>query len=148
MTKNSMPWESGSSEGKYQYHPGGDASVAPKSAPSAVNVVVVPDVSLPKVCLAGVPDEVPAQFEEPFKRRRADLLVGTAREVEQVGQGRLLDYAYGIVTARIDWHSAAYVYRTSRLGCVVAVIIELVSFPDPPCQTPCALDNKLPTFAK
>ncbi|KAK0749605.1 hypothetical protein B0T18DRAFT_389165 [Schizothecium vesticola] len=48
MAKNSMPWESGSSEGKYQYHPGGDASVAPKSAPSAVNTVVVPDVSLPK----------------------------------------------------------------------------------------------------
>ncbi|KAK1826678.1 hypothetical protein QBC39DRAFT_292696 [Podospora conica] len=48
MPKNSMPWESGSSEGKYQYHPGGDASAAPKSAPSAVNVVVVPNVSLPK----------------------------------------------------------------------------------------------------
>lgn len=148
MTKNSMPWESGSSEGKYQYHPGGDASAAPKSAPSAVNVVVVPDVSLPKVCLTDPLVDVPAQFEEPFKRWRADLLVGTAREVEQVGQGRLLDYAYDIVPARINWHSAAYVYRTSRLGCVVTVVIELVSFPDPPCRTPRALDNRLPTFAK
>ena len=59
MAKNSMPWESGSSEGKYQYHPGGDASAAPKSAPSAVNVVVVPDVSLPKVCLHTLPIPFP-----------------------------------------------------------------------------------------
>ncbi|KAK4189220.1 hypothetical protein QBC35DRAFT_380930 [Podospora australis] len=48
LTKNSMPWESGSTQGKYQYHPGGDASAPPKDAPSAVNVVVVPNVSLPK----------------------------------------------------------------------------------------------------
>lgn len=44
-----MPWESGSGTGKYQYHPGGDPSAAPKDAPSAVNVVVVPNVNLPKV---------------------------------------------------------------------------------------------------
>jgi len=44
-----MPWESSSGEGKYQYHPGGDASAAPKDAPSAVNVVIVPNVNLPKV---------------------------------------------------------------------------------------------------
>ncbi|KAK4452928.1 hypothetical protein QBC34DRAFT_20841 [Podospora aff. communis PSN243] len=48
LAKNSMPWESGSGEGKYQYHPGGDASAAPKDAPSAVNVVIVPNVNLPK----------------------------------------------------------------------------------------------------
>ncbi|KAK3393035.1 hypothetical protein B0H63DRAFT_443314 [Podospora didyma] len=48
LAKESMPWESGSTEGKYQYHPGGDKSAAPKDAPSAVNVVVVPDVNLPK----------------------------------------------------------------------------------------------------
>ncbi|KAF4994338.1 hypothetical protein FGRMN_5846 [Fusarium graminum] len=40
------PWESGSS-GKYQYHPGGDPSQPPKDAPSALNVVVVPNVTLP-----------------------------------------------------------------------------------------------------
>ena len=45
-----MPWETNSGEGKYQYHPGGDASAPPKDAPSAVNVVVVPNVNLPKVC--------------------------------------------------------------------------------------------------
>ncbi|KAL2263639.1 hypothetical protein VTK26DRAFT_5902 [Humicola hyalothermophila] len=48
IANHSMPWETGSAEGKYQYHPGGDASAAPKDAPSAVNVVVVPDVNLPK----------------------------------------------------------------------------------------------------
>jgi hypothetical protein len=46
-----MPWETGSTEGKYRYHPGGDPSAAPKDAPSAVNVVVIPDVDLPKVGL-------------------------------------------------------------------------------------------------
>jgi hypothetical protein len=44
-----MPWETGASEGKYRYHPGGNQANAPKDAPSAVNVVVVPDVNLPKV---------------------------------------------------------------------------------------------------
>ncbi len=44
-----MPWETGATEGKYRYHPGGDGSVEPKDAPSAVNVVVVPNVNLPKV---------------------------------------------------------------------------------------------------
>ncbi|CAP68095.1 uncharacterized protein PODANS_1_19590 [Podospora anserina S mat+] len=48
IADKSMPWESGSTHGKYQYHPGGDASAAPKDAPSAVNVVVVPNVTLPK----------------------------------------------------------------------------------------------------
>ncbi|KAK5654390.1 hypothetical protein OQA88_7299 [Cercophora sp. LCS_1] len=54
VAKGSMPWETGSGEGKYQYHPGGDASAAPKDAPSAVNVVVVPDVNLPKVRIPGL----------------------------------------------------------------------------------------------
>lgn len=48
MAKNSMPWETGSS-GKYQYHPGADPNASPKDAPSAVNVVVVPNVTLPAV---------------------------------------------------------------------------------------------------
>ncbi|KAJ4386686.1 hypothetical protein N0V93_009584 [Gnomoniopsis smithogilvyi] len=43
-----MPWETGSGEGKYSYYPGGDRNAEPKEAPSAVNVVVVPDVNLPK----------------------------------------------------------------------------------------------------
>ncbi|EMR61732.1 hypothetical protein MGN70_012602 [Eutypa lata] len=48
MASSGMPWETGASEGKYRYHPGGDPSQAPKDAPSAVNVVVIPDVTLPK----------------------------------------------------------------------------------------------------
>ncbi|KAI3327411.1 hypothetical protein HD806DRAFT_486985 [Xylariaceae sp. AK1471] len=43
-----MPWETGAAEGKYRYHPGGDGTAPPKDAPSAVNVVVVPNVNLPK----------------------------------------------------------------------------------------------------
>ncbi len=49
------PWENGGGEGKYSYHPGGNQSAEPKEAPSAVNVVVVPDVSLPKVCSVTLP---------------------------------------------------------------------------------------------
>ncbi|KAJ3560239.1 hypothetical protein NPX13_g9370 [Xylaria arbuscula] len=48
VAKSGMPWETGATEGKYRYHPGGDGSLEPKDAPSAVNVVVVPDVNLPK----------------------------------------------------------------------------------------------------
>ena len=43
-----MPWETGATEGKYRYHPRGDKNQTPKDAPSAVNVVVVPNVNLPK----------------------------------------------------------------------------------------------------
>lgn len=50
-----MPWESEGGEGKYSYHPGGDTSNAPKDAPSAVNVVIVPNVTLPKVNYSLVP---------------------------------------------------------------------------------------------
>ncbi|KAK8185359.1 hypothetical protein HDK77DRAFT_449991 [Phyllosticta capitalensis] len=43
----SEPWNSGS-QGKYQYHPGGDTSQAPREAPSALNTVIIPNVNLPK----------------------------------------------------------------------------------------------------
>lgn len=43
-----MPWETGSGAGKYSYQPGGDPSAVAKEAPSAVNVVIIPDVDLPK----------------------------------------------------------------------------------------------------
>ncbi|KAL2172627.1 hypothetical protein VTG60DRAFT_4746 [Thermothelomyces hinnuleus] len=48
LAKNSMPWETDSTHGKYKYHPGADDNAPPKDAPSAVNVVVIPDVELPK----------------------------------------------------------------------------------------------------
>ena len=47
IAKGGMPWE-GNASGKYQYHPGGDPNAAPKDAPSALNAVVVPNVTLPK----------------------------------------------------------------------------------------------------
>ncbi|ODA83600.1 hypothetical protein RJ55_02115 [Drechmeria coniospora] len=48
IAKDGMPWEGDSSLGKYKYHPGGDITKEPKEAPSALNVVVVPGVTLPK----------------------------------------------------------------------------------------------------
>lgn len=63
MAKEGMPWETGATEGKYRYHPGGDPDAAPKDAPSAVNVVVIPDVNLPKVCL------IPCAIMRPSTRR-------------------------------------------------------------------------------
>ncbi|KAL8914152.1 MAG: hypothetical protein Q9171_001147 [Xanthocarpia ochracea] len=56
MAEGTMPWQTESSKGdkgnphfKYQYHPGGDRTKAPKDAPSALNTVIVPNVTLPKV---------------------------------------------------------------------------------------------------
>ncbi|KAJ4153962.1 hypothetical protein LMH87_010427 [Akanthomyces muscarius] len=46
VTKGSAPWEAGGDEAKYKYHPGGDANAEPRDAPSAVNTVVVPNVTL------------------------------------------------------------------------------------------------------
>ena len=47
--EDSEPWKEGGGEGKYQYHPGGDTSAPKKDAPSALNVVIIPNVTLPKV---------------------------------------------------------------------------------------------------
>ncbi|KAF2131955.1 hypothetical protein P153DRAFT_421020 [Dothidotthia symphoricarpi CBS 119687] len=43
---DSEPWKQGGSS-PYQYHPGGDTSIK-KDAPSALNVVIIPNVTLPK----------------------------------------------------------------------------------------------------
>jgi hypothetical protein len=48
IADSGMPWEGEASSGKYSYHPAGDSSAAPRDAPSAINVVVIPDVNLPK----------------------------------------------------------------------------------------------------
>ncbi|KAK7455407.1 hypothetical protein Landi51_02611 [Colletotrichum acutatum] len=47
VLKAGMPWET-DSEGKYKYHPGGNPANEPRDAPSAVNTVIIPDVTLPK----------------------------------------------------------------------------------------------------
>ncbi|PVI06454.1 hypothetical protein DM02DRAFT_422586 [Periconia macrospinosa] len=46
--RNSRPWEENGGQGKYQYHPGGDANAPIKDAPSALNSVIIPNVTLPK----------------------------------------------------------------------------------------------------
>lgn len=55
VANSSMPWqvdhdhEDHGKHFKYQYHPQGDRNQSPKNAPSALNTVVVPNVTLPKV---------------------------------------------------------------------------------------------------
>ena len=54
--ESAMPWESVSEDGKvykYQYHPHGDKSQPLRAAPSAMNTVIVPNVTLPEVCPIG-----------------------------------------------------------------------------------------------
>lgn len=54
--QSAMPWEiddkdvEGKEHFKYQYHPHGDKSKPLKEAPSALNEVIIPNVTLPKVC--------------------------------------------------------------------------------------------------
>ncbi|ROT40935.1 hypothetical protein SODALDRAFT_108239 [Sodiomyces alkalinus F11] len=47
IAKAGAPWETNGS-GAYRYYPGGDRKNEPKDAPSAVNVVVVPEVTVSK----------------------------------------------------------------------------------------------------
>lgn len=60
VANSSMPWEvdheahdhdDHSKHFKYQYHPKGDTSAKPKNAPSALNTVIVPNVTLPRVSI-------------------------------------------------------------------------------------------------
>lgn len=51
--ESAMPWHNVSEDGKmykYQYHPHGDKSQPLRAAPSALNTVIVPNVTLPEVC--------------------------------------------------------------------------------------------------
>ena len=56
VANSSMPWqtddhdhEDDSKQFKYRYHPRGDKNQTPKNAPSALNTVIIPNVTLPKV---------------------------------------------------------------------------------------------------
>ncbi|KAJ5372213.1 hypothetical protein N7517_004219 [Penicillium concentricum] len=49
--ESAMPWQGQSEDGKvykYQYHPHGDKSQPLRAAPSAMNTVIVPNVTLPE----------------------------------------------------------------------------------------------------
>ncbi|KAK2758031.1 hypothetical protein FQN54_004437 [Arachnomyces sp. PD_36] len=51
VAQEAMPWNVEGAEDKeykYQYHPHGDKSKPLKNAPSALNTVIVPNVTLPK----------------------------------------------------------------------------------------------------
>lgn len=47
--KGSEPWKEGGSSGKFQYYVNGDPKKGVKDHPSALNTVIIPDVTLPKV---------------------------------------------------------------------------------------------------
>ena len=57
VANSSMPWQvdhdhdDHTKHFKYQYHPKGDTNQTPKNAPSALNTVIVPNVTLPRVCI-------------------------------------------------------------------------------------------------
>lgn len=60
--ESAMPWHAASEDGKiykYQYHPHGDKSQPLRAAPSAMNTVIVPNVTLPEVCHATFADPAP-----------------------------------------------------------------------------------------
>lgn len=73
MAEGTMPWQTtakgdGADEHfKYQYHPGGDRNKTPKDAPSALHSVIVPNVTLPKVCIrASKPSRGPEELLPSF----------------------------------------------------------------------------------
>jgi hypothetical protein len=104
-----MPWHAASEDGKiykYQYHPNGDKSQPLRAAPSALNTVIVPNVTLPEVCspssLSGPKPAFPVLFISCplifhghfslglfFLELLTDSrhLIGPSREVQQVRQG-------------------------------------------------------------
>lgn len=61
-----MPWHNVSEDGKmykYQYHPHGDKNQPLRAAPSALNTVIVPNVTLPVVCI----DPSPSTYSQSVK---------------------------------------------------------------------------------
>jgi len=48
IVEDSQPWKTGKS-GPYEYHVDGDKSKGRRTAPSALNEVIIPNVNLPKV---------------------------------------------------------------------------------------------------
>ena len=109
IAKGGMPWESGG-EGKYKYHPGGDPKAEPREAPSALNVVVVPAMTLPKVCTVSIIHEA-----APV----AHNLAGGPRKVQQMGEGRLpLNLDSRRHEGNFDIRGVGDVYSVDRLGTI------------------------------
>jgi hypothetical protein len=111
---NSEPWHTGGTAA-YQYHPGGDPSKGKKDAPSALNEVIIPNVNLPRV------SEIGSESRSLWSSWRLQLILimwitGTSREVQQVGQGGILDNS-----ARKEWGKdcVSAVYRLALLRCSV-----------------------------
>lgn len=120
MAKSGMPWETGATEGKYRYYPGGDEHAPAKNAPSAVNVVVVPDVNLPKVRLAiSFSLSLTLSPRQGLICRLADEPAEPARPIQQMGQGRLLECLFVFSLSVPYWDMEARGLASgSRGGCV------------------------------
>lgn len=88
VAPGTQPWEKNADgDSKYGYHHKGDTSGAPRSAPSALNTVIIPNVTLPKV-------SDPFLFLRDGATRTGwtDIaMTELARSVQQVRQGRLLE---------------------------------------------------------
>lgn len=70
-----MPWEredKGGKTFKYQYHPHGDKNQPLREAPSALNTVIIPNVTLPKVILPHLSQLDPV--DRPIKIKSLTLL--------------------------------------------------------------------------
>lgn len=97
-----MPWETDEKDSeskgnfKYRYHPHGDKSKPLKEAPSALNEVIIPNVTLPAVCTWSYP--------------RCTILVsiltyvlGPPRTIQQVWKGSLNQIPRSVpIPSRVD----------------------------------------------
>ena len=74
-----MPWQTKDGDArenfKYEYYPHGDPRNPAREAPSALNTVIIPNVTLPKV--------------SEFSSNELHMLmwIVTARQIQQMGQG-------------------------------------------------------------
>lgn len=86
-------WHGDNPNSKYTYVDHGET----KEAPSSLNVVIIPNVNLPKVC-----QKASTTLQKYELGRRvancARCVTGAPREVQQVWQGRVLDVQSVAVT--------------------------------------------------
>lgn len=84
-----MPWHAAEEDGKvykYQYHPHGDTSQPLRNAPSAMNTVIVPKVTLPEVWTIFLHKNILDVLAE-HKGGSTDTMLGPSRALQQARQG-------------------------------------------------------------
>jgi hypothetical protein len=126
---------------RYQYHPGGNPKNPPKDAPSALHSVIVPNVNLPKVCRLQVTlgewtnCRAPLSSNGVFFFIKLILLpLGAAREVQQVGEGRVLKTTGCIVAERnvvcryVDWEYCFHNTQITKIRFFNEACIPILAF--------------------